>query len=174
MIAALLSVTASAANQQYHLSYTSTSLYGGTPWNIEADFTGQGDGDVIRKLQFSSLKIAGLAVNSIDQLMPMYGDLGEAVLSFSGKSNDFWLYGHGPLVDASLYSYTIKPMSEPYSLNGVLYYDDDNHAPGGIGLSDRSINPSWVITAVPEPKTYGMLLLGVGILGAYARRRRAV
>ena len=45
---------------------------------------------------------------------------------------------------------------------GVLdsYYGDNS---GGVSLS---------ITAVPEPETYAMLLAGLGLMGAIARRRK--
>lgn len=37
-----------------------------------------------------------------------------------------------------------------------------------------SLNGSFTIAAVPEPESYGMLLAGLGLVGAVARRRKAV
>ncbi|WP_254451758.1 PEP-CTERM sorting domain-containing protein [Duganella vulcania] len=153
------------------MSYTSSSLYGGSPWVVEADFTGQSEGDLIRQLQFSSLKIGGTSINSIDSAVPMYGDFGEAILSFSGKSNDFWLYGRqGAGVSASLRSYTAEAGREPDQLNAVLYFANGDGSTDEVGLSDFNLNASWTVTAVPEPETYTMLLLGLGTIILRGRR----
>jgi hypothetical protein len=51
-----------------------------------------------------------------------------------------------------------------------------------LALNNNSGNSSWVfsvasmeytVTAVPEPETYAMMLAGLGVLGAIARRRKA-
>jgi hypothetical protein len=39
------------------------------------------------------------------------------------------------------------------------------------GSAATGFNWSWNITAVPEPSTYAMLLAGLGLVGALARRR---
>lgn len=44
-------------------------------------------------------------------------------------------------------------------------------APSG-GVSRRAIFDSFVATSVPEPASYGLMLAGLGVLGAAARRRR--
>jgi len=52
-------------------------------------------------------------------------------------------------------------------------------SPGGIFAGGQTLNDeSWtvskyLITAVPEPETYAMLLAGLGIVGFMARRRKA-
>jgi hypothetical protein len=43
----------------------------------------------------------------------------------------------------------------------------------GFGLSDGTFVVDNLVTAVPEPETYAMLLIGLGAVGAVARRRRA-
>ena len=42
----------------------------------------------------------------------------------------------------------------------------------GFGLSNGSFVVDNLVTAVPEPETYAMLLIGLGAVGAVARRRR--
>ncbi|MCW5626101.1 MAG: PEP-CTERM sorting domain-containing protein [Burkholderiales bacterium] len=45
----------------------------------------------------------------------------------------------------------------------------------GTGVRDSSLDISLTFTsAVPEPETYGMLLAGLGILGAVAARRKVL
>lgn len=56
----------------------------------------------------------------------------------------------------------------PGSVVSVLARTSDI-APGTLGLTER-----LAITAVPEPATWGMMILGFGILGAALRRARRV
>ena len=41
------------------------------------------------------------------------------------------------------------------------------------GLGGGSFGADLAVSPVPEPQTWGMLLAGVGVLGAFARRRKA-
>lgn len=54
-----------------------------------------------------------------------------------------------------------------YTPDGAL------NGPGGQGFADESWKiASASVTAVPEPETYAMLLAGLGVMGAIARRRK--
>lgn len=50
--------------------------------------------------------------------------------------------------------------------NSTLHFASIQDSAGGIALDNISV------TAVPEPETYAMLLAGLGLMGALARRRR--
>ncbi|WP_227470571.1 PEP-CTERM sorting domain-containing protein [Massilia sp. YMA4] len=46
------------------------------------------------------------------------------------------------------------------------------HAVGYLGWELHTSNDSMIVNSVPEPGTYGMLLAGLGLLGACAGRRK--
>ena len=50
--------------------------------------------------------------------------------------------------------------------NSTLHFASLADSAGGVALDNISV------TAVPEPETYAMLLAGLGLMGAIARRRR--
>ncbi|TFW31384.1 FxDxF family PEP-CTERM protein [Duganella callida] len=94
----------------------------------------------------------------------------EAVLSFSGnyvKLSSAWLNNEMPLslvngsksASALFEITTSSPLT--LSLNGIL-----------TNASLAAYSGQITVTAVPEPETYGMLLGGLGILGAVAARRK--
>jgi hypothetical protein len=76
----------------------------------------------------------------------------------------------------------------PFTTNGVQYWTFDsseknreNHlffmpqvplatAVGSYGPSMKVT--TWLVTSVPEPQTYAMLLAGLGLMGAIVRRRK--
>lgn len=52
--------------------------------------------------------------------------------------------------------------------NGILYLVSEN---GGGDINNPQL---WVLAPVPEPSEYAMLLAGLGVLGAIARRKRKI
>jgi uncharacterized membrane protein len=44
----------------------------------------------------------------------------------------------------------------------------------GFGFDENGVNQGFLLTAVPEPASWAMLIAGFGLVGATARRRRAV
>lgn len=56
------------------------------------------------------------------------------------------------------------------TFNGITYQNVNHVVTTNIAGAGIDVPP---VTAVPEPETYAMLLAGLGLLGAAARRRRA-
>lgn len=65
-------------------------------------------------------------------------------------SDNFWDFEDGKIVNWSIFAWDYKT---------------------GQGVKiDPSIGGSWVIPLVPEPSTYAMLVLGLGLIGFQAKR----
>ncbi|RZT10422.1 VPLPA-CTERM protein sorting domain-containing protein [Duganella sp. CF402] len=70
--------------------------------------------------------------------------------------------------------------TNPYTLSGAVidYGNGDNTIALGYKFGDMAKNQQiaigydYTVAAVPEPATYGMLLAGLGAVGAIARRRK--
>lgn len=106
-----------------------------------------------------------------------------AVVSFNGNLNNFGFWD-SPIISSSIAPpatnwFAMQAVNGPYQ-NASVYF-------GGLYSSDVSLNGSqvispeiqgafnaanWVLTPVPEPETYAMLLAGLCMLGFAARRRK--
>lgn len=75
--------------------------------------------------------------------------------------------GNSSLLSGWTYVFTFDGLLAPDSTTTLSL--------GGFGTGlgqDRAALVSLEVTAVPEPQTYAMMLAGLGVLGALARRRR--
>lgn len=172
--ALVLSSSALAATEQFHLTYTFTTAYPKAT-TISADFTGQRNGDIITDVQFLNYSYNGsLVPTPVGATHAFWSSPSAgAQLSFSGTANDFAVGGTGLDYRGYLFGMTV-PSSDPHPSIGMEIWatvlKDDNFA---ITPEDNLLNASWTVTAVPEPETYGMLLFGAGIVALIARRRKA-
>ena len=87
-------------------------------------------------------------------------------------------YANGVVVDTTTIGVSVA--AQEYFFSGFQGIDTFTIAIGNDFVRDPSVlgyGQMWglgsvTITAVPEPETYAMLLAGLGIVGAVARRRR--
>lgn len=57
-------------------------------------------------------------------------------------------------------------------LDAWLFSNAYQGGPGSVSLTAGSFRYDFAVSAVPEPTTYGMLLLGLGVMAGVARRKR--
>ncbi|MYM28435.1 PEP-CTERM sorting domain-containing protein [Duganella sp. CY15W] len=147
------------------------------PVVVTADFTGEQNGDVITNLSFQNFTYNGNVLHT-GRAMAFPGSQNAApVISFSGYSNDFYVHGAGGPeypYSGSFFSYTFLdiPVQPPPQI-GMEMFVPTIEPLYSYTPEDQEINYSWRVSAVPEPASYGMLLLGAALVGVTARRRKA-
>ena len=68
-----------------------------------------------------------------------------------------------------------SPLGAPSSLANAsfsVYFSDNSWGTAKLSQLDWNVSQTLTINAVPEPETYAMLLAGLGLMGAVARRRK--
>jgi hypothetical protein len=161
--AGLLAASALAQAATYEFSYN--FLNGNV---VTGTFDGIANGNLVTDWTHVSVSVNGgvfpdkLFVADID-------GTGGAVASFNGLENNFLVISpdgnHALLGGAFLGTNT----------NGITYLTPDEHWGEGDSNSPYSGSRwhlSLVVAAVPEPETYAMLLGGLAMLGALARRSK--
>ena len=82
-----------------------------------------------------------------------------------------WVYD--PLTASSHYIYAGDQKSITQTLSASLANFSSSSMSGTVSAQTYINGSSNIAAAVPEPETYAMLLAGLGVIGAVARRRRA-
>jgi hypothetical protein len=169
LLLASASVFSQAAVTQINTSIDSSKLQfkdstTGLTWS-------NGNAFAVAGLTFADVSSAALAYGNegwrlptLEEFKTLYADLGSVAQASNSTS---W----GPFTTNGVQYWT----STPAAFN-IAYYqyfmpqvplptDEVWHMPGTM------VN-TWLVTSVPEPQTYAMLLSGLGLMGAIVRRRK--
>ncbi|MYM35062.1 PEP-CTERM sorting domain-containing protein [Duganella sp. FT94W] len=168
VIAMALSTIANATTFEFSYKFNSGVTVTGT-------FDGTANGNLVTGLSNASLSLNGASLGNNLYIYVMNGfvpswNVGNAVASFDGYANNF-IFADGGRLSSHNYFFSTKtdgflsPVSYSASLSTLDTYQYDSGPAGAI-------QGGWHLAAVPEPETYAMLLAGLGLVGAIARRKR--
>jgi hypothetical protein len=170
--ATILTAGTAAHATTYEFSYTQldSTVISGT-------FDGSANGNLITGLSNFSVFVNSVGFANNGSLYtyggPSVGFSGSGVMSFNGLATDI------AVADANLFGGATQSLLLIGRFNGGATDAINYNTPslnGGEGNGDYSAT-RWhlaeVTTAVPEPETYAMLLGGLALMGAVARRKRA-
>ena len=179
LLTSLASLPASAA--LYNFSYTFTggmSVTGSLTGNLVGDYV-QNIGDV--QVFFNGVQNTGTqyAVN----YNPSFGwdNTANATVSTNASLNNFLFINSNYPSDLSYTNYFYMRnngfYSDAYAWNSAtgsggfdyVYPSNPNYS---TGIGHWSLTEATPVSAVPEPETYAMLLVGLGLIGFSARRRK--
>ena len=167
--AGLLAGSAAANAASYAFQYTMLDHT-----LITGSFDGAANGNLVEDISKLAIAINGVAMPNSGNLST-YGTengfvSGMGRLSFDGLANSLLVFD-APVTDAWTSVFFIG------ATNGgdtdAINYAFAGLAPNGEGDGDYSAS-RWslsTVSAVPEPATYAMLLGGLALIGALARRR---
>jgi hypothetical protein len=89
-------------------------------------------------------------------------------VSAAGASFDYFL----GVTSDGVFKKPFATQTFNFTATGALTTLSFIHTAGGGGSNDALIDGVVVTAAVPEPETYAMMLVGLGVMGAIARRRK--
>jgi T5SS/PEP-CTERM-associated repeat protein len=90
-------------------------------------------------------------------------------LTFNGSLNLIFANDYVPLAGSSFALFGFNTFAGNLTADNITVTGYDRRR---LDFSRLAANGSVSVTAVPEPETYAMLLAGLGLMGALARRRR--
>lgn len=177
VLAATLLASAAAQAETFAFSYVFPNV--GT--TVSGSFDGTRSGDLVTGLSNISASYRGVVFAPNESLHEFhYSTVGRgfvsggSIASFSGNSNNF-LFVNSETPDDLYYKNFFFYI--PYYGGVDPLISTYAHAPfSNIGADNSSGIGAWTlksVSAVPEPETYPMMLAGLGLMGAIARRRKA-
>jgi hypothetical protein len=87
---------------------------------------------------------------------------------FFGNSTTGGWFGIGPIIGGNVVNQQISEYFSPALFNNIGYNVD---IMAGTSYTARSGDVLRVVSPVPEPETYAMLLVGLGLIGLATRRK---
>lgn len=171
----LVAAAAAAHADTFDYSYTF-----GDGKKVAGSFNGTLSGDLVTGLSNISAALDGVAFDGSGNLYaahfvggPVGWESGGAVASMSGTKNNFIFINSDAPTDWSYSAYFRSvPLSGATTDNSFAVRINVNaDDTGGYNASRWTLTNSTV-AAVPEPETYAMMLAGLGLMGAIARRKK--
>lgn len=170
VLAAALLGGGSAQGTTYNFSYTYESGDA-----VTGSFDGAASGNLITNLSHISVQFNGVDFVGSGSLFSKTFDFEErafvpgGIMSFDGRENNFY-FSDIPSWDPSTNLFFMAP----FGFGRAVAVE--TRPQGGLQLEVISAAQElrWqlsAVTAVPEPESYAMMLAGLGLVGAFARRR---
>ncbi|WP_249936291.1 PEP-CTERM sorting domain-containing protein [Janthinobacterium lividum] len=167
VVALALAIGPASQAATFNFSYTF-----GNGVAITGSFDGTANGNLITELSNISVRADGISFLDEGPILAYSWDRNSwqysPVVSFDGFQSNFIFsdgyngFAIGPFATTS----TVPNLAEAISRTPSFYIEDRS--------TDGGIQSRWYleeVSAVPEPETYGMLLVGLGLIGFATRRR---
>lgn len=122
-----------------------------------------------------STNLAAFGLDVLFQSFDLAPNVSILVFTASGQSNaSYFLHGNGQSGGAPGGSDFFGVTSDAGDIQGILITDADNNAifpDANLGYDTFRFGPSTTTAGAPEPTTWAMMIAGLGLVGAAARRR---
>ena len=100
-------------------------------------------------------------------------DSGDITLGFSNNELDTgWFYSDDSTSLSALFDSIVSSEQLDFTLNDIDPYDNYFDFTQGVDGSLINVGSGPVVTPIPEPSTYALMLGGLGLVGFMAARRR--